>query len=96
MCGENCHERSFLFMANLQPAKSEKRKVADCRDFPSESNCTLTISGKEDEVLNAATDHAVNVHGHQRSPELREQIRKMLKDETPQTEQGEGPLHQVA
>lgn len=83
-------------MANLQAVKSDKRKVADCRDFPSESNCTLTISGKENEVLDTAVDHAVKVHGHQNSPELREQIRKMLKDETPQTETGEGPLHQVA
>lgn len=80
-------------MAILQ---SQKRKVADCRNFPSESNCTLTISGKEDEVLEAATDHAVKVHGHQYSPELKEQIRKMLRDETPATEKGEGPLHQVA
>jgi predicted small metal-binding protein len=80
-------------MATLQ---SQKRKVADCRDFPSEKNCTLTISGKEDEVLEAATDHAVKAHGHTYSPELKEQIRKMLKDEMPTTEKGEGPLHQVA
>ncbi|MGO8894441.1 MAG: putative quinol monooxygenase [Streptosporangiaceae bacterium] len=37
------------------------RKVADCRDFPSQTNCTLTISGEEDEVLTAATQHAVSV-----------------------------------
>lgn len=80
-------------MAILQ---TEKRKVADCRDFPSESNCTLTISGKEDEVLRAATEHAVSAHGHKDSPELREQIRKMLKDESTRIESGEGPLHQVA
>ncbi|MER7815015.1 DUF1059 domain-containing protein [Streptomyces sp. NPDC096153] len=57
------------------------RKVADCRKFPSETDCTLTISGEEDEVLRAATDHAVSVHGHAESPELREQIRGMLEDE---------------
>ncbi|MEU2492888.1 DUF1059 domain-containing protein [Streptomyces sp. NPDC007883] len=57
------------------------RKVADCRKFPSETGCTLTISGEEDEVLRAATDHAVSVHGHAESPELREQIRGMLEDE---------------
>ncbi|MDI9887759.1 DUF1059 domain-containing protein [Streptomyces sp. HNM0645] len=57
------------------------RKVADCRKFPSETECTLTISGEEDEVLRAATDHAVSVHGHTESPELREQIRGMLEDE---------------
>ncbi|MEU2869403.1 DUF1059 domain-containing protein [Streptomyces olivoreticuli] len=57
------------------------RKVADCRRFPSETNCTLTITGEEDEVLEAATQHAVSVHKHQEGPELREQIREFLEDE---------------
>jgi predicted small metal-binding protein len=59
------------------------RKVADCRDFPSEMKCTLTISGEEDEVVRAAGDHAVSVHEHEDSPELRQQIRDSLKDEMP-------------
>ncbi|GAA0449809.1 DUF1059 domain-containing protein [Streptomyces stramineus] len=57
------------------------RKVADCRRFPSETNCTLTITGEEDEVLDAATEHAVSVHRHQPTPELREQLREFLEDE---------------
>ncbi|MGW7367432.1 DUF1059 domain-containing protein [Streptomyces sp. NPDC054841] len=57
------------------------RKVADCRRFPSETNCTLTIAGEEEEVLRAATEHAVSVHGHEDSAELREQISNMLEDE---------------
>ncbi|MEU2154964.1 MULTISPECIES: DUF1059 domain-containing protein [unclassified Streptomyces] len=57
------------------------RKVADCRRFPSETSCTLTISGEEEEVLRAATEHATSVHGHENTPELREQIRGMLEDE---------------
>lgn len=57
------------------------RKVADCRDYPSESNCTLTIAGEEDEVVRAAAEHAASVHGHADTPELREDVRKMLKDE---------------
>ena len=57
------------------------RKVADCREFPSESNCTLTISGEEDEVVRAATEHAVSVHQHPDTPELRSQLRGMLKAE---------------
>jgi hypothetical protein len=57
------------------------RKVADCREMPSESGCTLTISGKEEEVVAAAAQHAVAVHGHTDGPELREQIRSMLKEE---------------
>ena len=57
------------------------RKVADCRDFPSENNCTLTISGTQSEVLQAAAEHAVSTHGHTDGPELRKQILAMLKDE---------------
>jgi predicted small metal-binding protein len=59
------------------------RKVADCRDFPSETNCTLTITGTESEVLQAAAEHAVSTHGHVESPELRKQILATLKDEEP-------------
>ncbi len=59
------------------------RKVADCREYPSENNCSLMISGTEEEVLEAATQHAVSAHGHTDTPELREQIRAMLKDEVP-------------
>jgi predicted small metal-binding protein len=54
------------------------RKVADCRDFPSEKNCTLTISGEEEEVLRAARRHAISDHGEKDSPELKERIRKIL------------------
>jgi predicted small metal-binding protein len=57
-----------------------KRKVVDCRLQPSEKGCTLSIEGTEDEVLEAATDHAITVHGHTNSPELREQIRSIMKD----------------
>ncbi len=59
------------------------RKVADCRDYPSESNCTLTISGEEDEVITAATQHAMSVHGHDDATEVRAWLREHLKDETP-------------
>lgn len=57
------------------------RKVADCRKFPSEANCTLTISGEEDEVLRAAAAHAVAMHGHTDTPEFREQLRDLLENE---------------
>ncbi len=54
------------------------RMMVDCRKMPSESNCSLTIAGREEEVLDAATAHAVAVHGHENTPELREQIRMGL------------------
>ncbi|MFC5908099.1 DUF1059 domain-containing protein [Streptacidiphilus monticola] len=59
------------------------RKVADCRQWPSEVGCTLTISGEEDEVVRAATEHAVSVHSETDTPELREQIRASLTEEAP-------------
>jgi predicted small metal-binding protein len=58
------------------------RKSVDCRDYPSEKNCSLKISGTEAEVLDAAVQHAVSAHGHESSAELREEIRSMLKDES--------------
>jgi predicted small metal-binding protein len=57
------------------------RKVADCREYPSVNNCTLTITGEEDEVVRAAVEHAVSVHQHEDTPELRSQLRSLLKDE---------------
>jgi predicted small metal-binding protein len=59
------------------------RKVADCRDYPSDVGCTLTIAGEEDEVLNAATEHAVSVHGHEDNEQLRAWLRDNLKPEVP-------------
>ena len=59
------------------------RKVVDCRDHPSVMNCTLTISGEEEEVVRAAAEHAVSVHGHEDNAELRQMVRRDLKDEAP-------------
>jgi hypothetical protein len=58
------------------------RVMADCRRFPSESNCSLTIIGEEEEVVNAAAERSVSVHGHEDTPELRQQIRGMLEEES--------------
>jgi Protein of unknown function (DUF1059) len=57
------------------------RVMADCRRFPSDSNCSLTIIGEEEEVIQAAAEHSVSVHSHEDTPELREQIRGMLEPE---------------
>ena len=56
------------------------RKTIDCRSMPNEVGCTLSISGEEEEVLRAASQHAVDVHGHEASPELTEGLRSMLQD----------------
>lgn len=62
------------------PAR-QQRKSIDCRQFPSEKNCSVKISGTEDEVLDLAVLHASASHGHENNPELRDEIRKLLKDE---------------
>ena len=54
------------------------RMMADCRRWPSDINCSLTIIGEEDEVVEAASQHAVSAHGHEDTPELREQTRGFL------------------
>ena len=60
-----------------QPA----RKFIDCRTYPSEKNCSVRISGTEDEILEIAAQHAVASHGHEDTPELREQLKSLLQDE---------------
>ena len=59
------------------------RKMIDCRKVPNEVGCTLTIAGQEQEVLEAAAVHAVAVHGHADTPELRNMIRSGLEDAEP-------------
>jgi len=54
------------------------RVMADCRRWPSDANCSLTILGEEDEVVRAAAEHAASVHGHEDTPDLRKQIREFL------------------
>ena len=58
------------------------RKSIDCRAFPSDIGCTVSISAdSEKELLEAAVQHAVAVHKHEDTPALRAQLRKMFKSE---------------
>jgi hypothetical protein len=54
------------------------RRMFDCREWPGE--CTLAISGEEDQVVEAQLLHVVQVHGQEDGPDLRELIRASLKD----------------
>ena len=60
-----------------------QRKMVDCRKVPSDINCTLTIAGTPDEVLDAAVAHAVSKHGDQDTPELRQMIASGMEDVEP-------------
>lgn len=60
-----------------------ERKYIDCREYPSEMNCTLMMSAdSEAELLEAAVQHAVAVHNHQDTPGLRDQLRKLFKTQS--------------
>ena len=57
------------------------RMFVDCREYPSENNCSLKISGTKEEVLTAAVQHAVASHGHADTPEFRESLAAGLREE---------------
>lgn len=61
------------------------RKYIDCREFPSESQCSVAISAdSEKELIEIAMQHAVTVHGHTDTAETRTELRKLIKNGTPQ------------
>jgi predicted small metal-binding protein len=60
------------------------RKFIDCREFPSESNCTVAISADtESELLDIAVQHAVATHGHQDTPQFRAQLKEAIREGSP-------------
>lgn len=65
----------------MSTPSTQQRKYVDCREYPSEKNCSLKISGTENEVLDAAVQHAVSAHGHENTPELRQELGKLLKND---------------
>lgn len=67
------------------------RKYVDCREVPSEMNCSVAISADTDqELLEAVVQHAVQVHKHADTPEFRQQLRQAFKEGTPPIER---PVH---
>lgn len=57
------------------------RKYIDCREFPSDMNCSLAMSAdSERELLEAAVQHAVTVHQHSDSPQFRDMLSKLFRD----------------
>ena len=55
------------------------RKYVDCREMPTESRCTIAISADDDvELLEAAVQHAIAVHGYRDSAETRAMLRQAM------------------
>jgi predicted small metal-binding protein len=60
------------------------RKYIDCREFPSETNCTVVIcADTEKELLEIAVQHAVATHGHTDTPQFRGELRKAFREGVP-------------
>lgn len=60
------------------------RKYIDCREFPSDMHCSVAISADTDkELIDAAVQHAVAVHGHKDTPEFRKEIMGAMHEGTP-------------
>lgn len=60
------------------------RVFIDCRESPSEQGCTVAMSADgTDELLDTAVQHAVAVHGHEDTPEFRDQLRGLVKEGAP-------------
>lgn len=58
------------------------RRYIDCRQ--GESGCTLALSADtEDELIAAAVQHGVAVHGYENTPEFRAKIRTFMREGTP-------------
>ena len=59
------------------------RMFIDCRTVPTEKQCTISIAADDrDELIEAAVQHAVAVHGHADTPELREMIGQAIQQES--------------
>jgi predicted small metal-binding protein len=79
---------SALHGGKIQPVVVVPREAImarysiDCREYPSESNCSVAISAdSKQELVDAAVQHAVAVHGHEDTPQFREQIANMIKQD---------------
>ena len=69
---------------NPETSKIMSRRFIDCREYPGEMKCTIALSADTDEeLLAAAVQHAVTVHGMEDTPELRTELRSMFKNGTP-------------
>ncbi|TCT09593.1 DUF1059 domain-containing protein [Paralcaligenes ureilyticus] len=60
------------------------RKYIDCRSVPSDTKCSVAISAdNEKELMEVAVQHAVAVHGHNDTPQLRQQLKEAFRDGSP-------------
>lgn len=59
------------------------RQYIDCREYPSDTNCTVSIAAdSEKELLEAVVQDAVTVHGYQDNKELHKTLSTLFKVDT--------------
>jgi predicted small metal-binding protein len=59
-----------------------ERYSIDCRDYPGDVKCTVALSADtKEELLGAAVDHSVKVHGYEDTPEFRDFLLNAFKKE---------------
>ncbi|MDZ7926398.1 MAG: DUF1059 domain-containing protein [Agrobacterium sp.] len=60
------------------------RQYIDCREFPSDSKCSIAISADTpEELMEAVVQHAITVHGAEDTPEFRAEVRRSMHAGTP-------------
>ena len=60
------------------------RKYIDCREFPSDTNCSVTIAAdSEQELMEVAVQPAVSVHGQHDTPEFRQEVKAIMHEGRP-------------
>ena len=61
------------------------RKYIDCRDFsPTDKRCSVAISADStEELVEAAMQHGISVHGYPDTREIRDEIRESIKEGHP-------------
>jgi hypothetical protein len=61
--------------------KSGTWLAVNCGRFPSEKNCQLVImapANQREDLVEAASAHAIKVHGHADTPQLRQELGQIL------------------
>jgi len=57
------------------------RYSLDCRDYPSDTKCSLALSAdSKEELVEAVMEHARKVHKYEDTPEVREKIKSGIKE----------------
>lgn len=60
------------------------RHYIDCREVPSDTKCTVALSADtKEELLEAAVQHAVKVHGHDDTTDFRQHLLEAMKEGSP-------------